>query len=141
MEGMVSKQLPDLVMKRDEEGNISDIRTWMKLLITQLLEVTHGLWIYRNVMVHDELNGIYATEGRERLQRAIEEQIECGTDELCEEDKWLMEVNLRDLNEVAGDREAYWLLAMDMARERFQIRHREHATVVVDVTEHQGEEN
>ena len=52
-----------------------------------------------------------------------------------------MEVNLRDLNEVAGDREAYWLLAIDMAQERFQIRQREQTTVVADVTEHVGEEN
>ena len=58
-------------------------------------------------------------------QFVVEEQIEYGVNELCEEDKWLMEVNLRDLNEVAGDREAYWLLAMDMAWERFQIRQRE----------------
>ena len=141
LEGMVSKQLPALVTKRDVEGNISDIGTWMTLLITKLLEVTHGLWIYRNVMVHDELNGLYATEGRERLQQAIEEQMEYGADELCEEDKWLMEINLRDLNEVAGDREAYWVMAMDMAWERFQIRHREQATAGADATEHQGEED
>ena len=34
----------------------------MSLLITQLLEITHRMWIYRNVMVHDKLNGFYATE-------------------------------------------------------------------------------
>ena len=114
---------------------------WMSLLITQLLEITHGMWIYRNVMVHDELNGFYATEGRERLQAAIEEQMADGTDDLCEEDKWLLEVNLRDLNEVSGDKEAYWLLAVDMARKRFQIRQRSRQTDNADVTEQQGEES
>ena len=141
LEGMVSKQLPGLVKDRDAEGEITDVKKWMSLLITQLLEITHGMWIYRNVMVHDELNGFYATEGRERLQAAIEEQMAHGTDDLCEEDKWLLEVNLRDLNEVSGDKEAYWLLAVDMARKRFQIRQRSRQTDNADVTEQQGEES
>ena len=29
------------------------IERWMKGLITKLLEVTHGQWLYRNVHVHD----------------------------------------------------------------------------------------
>ena len=70
LEGMVSKELPRLVQKRDLDGDIGDVDKWMTLLITQLLEVVHGMWIYRNVVVHDELNGFYAVQGREKLQRA-----------------------------------------------------------------------
>eukprot|EP00956_Cyclotella_meneghiniana_P010714 scaffold14988_cov36-Cyclotella_meneghiniana.AAC.1 len=124
LEGMVSKELPDLVFLRDVEGEIEDISKWMEILITNLLEVTHGMWIYRNVVVHDELEGFYAVKGRERLQRAVEEQQELGETNLREEDKWLLEVNLSDLDESSGVREAYWVLAIEMARKRFEIARR-----------------
>ena len=71
----------------------------MSLLITQLLEITHGIWIDRNVILHDELTGIYAVEGRDegrwqiQLQRAIKVQLEQGTNDLCKKDKWPLEVN------------------------------------------------
>ena len=121
---MVSKELPELIFVRDVEGEIEDIGKWMELLITNLLEVTHGMWIYRNVVVHDELEGFYAVQGREKLQRAVEEQQELGETNLREEDKWLLEVNLSDLDESSGVREAYWVLAVEMARKRFEIGRR-----------------
>ena len=40
---MVSKELPELIFVRDVEGEIEDIGKWMELLITNLLEVTHGM--------------------------------------------------------------------------------------------------
>ena len=74
--------------------------------------------------MHDELEGFYAVQGREKLQRAIEEQQNLGEDDLKEEDKWLLEVNLSDLDESTGVQEAYWVLAVEMARKRFDIARR-----------------
>ena len=128
LEGMVSKELPTLVFERDVEGEIDNISNWMQNLITNLLELTHGMWIYRNVVVHDELEGFYAVQGREKLQRAIEEQQALGDENLREEDKWLLEVNLSDLDEAAGVQEAYWVLAVEMARRRFEIVRRNRVT-------------
>ena len=53
--------------------------------------------------------------------RAIKEQREMGTDGLLEEDQWLMEINLRDLDSVSGEWEHYWLVAMEAAREATRI--------------------
>ena len=122
LEGMVSRELRDLVEHRGDRKKLGEANKWMEKLVVQLLEITHGLWIYRNVVVHDELNGFYALEGRERLQREIEMQLEKGDEDLCEEDKWLLEVNLSDLDYSLGDKEAYWLVAVKMARARFQLR-------------------
>ena len=44
-----------------------------------------------------------------------------GTDGLLEEDQWLMEINLGDLDEVSGEREHYWLVAMEAAREAARL--------------------
>ena len=52
----------------------------------------------------------------------IDEQLAMGEDGLKEEDKWLLEVQLDDLDgETAGEKEAYWVMAITAARERFRL--------------------
>ena len=51
------------------------------------------------------------------IQRKIEEQMEMGSDGLLDEDLWMMEVNLRDLETTPGEQEEYWLVAIRAARE------------------------
>ena len=40
----------------------------------------------------------------------------------------MLEVNLSDLDETTGVREAYWVLAVEMARKRFAIASRNRVT-------------
>jgi hypothetical protein len=42
---------------------------------------------------------------KEAIQKEIEEQMEQGRDSLLEEDQWLMEGNLGDMDESSGERE------------------------------------
>ena len=42
--------------------------------------------------------------------------MERGGDGLLEEDQWMLEVNLGDLEKTSGEREEYWLLAIKAAR-------------------------
>jgi hypothetical protein len=71
--------------------------------ITRLLELTHSLWIYRNVVVHDEEAGTHATRRKELLQTKIEWQLELGGEGLAETDQWMLEINLSDLNTSSGE--------------------------------------
>ena len=82
-----------------------------------LLEVTHGQWLYRNVQVHDRIAGTLATQRKEELQMEIERQQELGKEGLLEEDCYLAECNLGDLEETSGILETYWLLSIQAARE------------------------
>mmetsp|Transcript_18843 Transcript_18843/g.32139 ORF Transcript_18843/g.32139 Transcript_18843/m.32139 type:complete len:87 (-) Transcript_18843:203-463(-) len=66
-------------------------------LSIKLMEVTHGQWLVRNFLIHDNVSGMLALERKEDLQIAIEEQQEMGLDGLSEEDRYLMEINLDDL--------------------------------------------
>ena len=50
---------------------------------------------------------------------AIEEQQAMGLDRLAEEDKYLMEISLGDLERTSGENQAYWLLAVKAARNLF----------------------
>ncbi len=50
-----------------------------------------------------------ALERKEEIQIAVEEQQEIGLEELGGEDKYLMEINLDDLETTSGEHQAYWL--------------------------------
>ena len=86
------------------------------------MEVTHGQWLVRNFLIHDNVSGMLALERKEDLQIAIEEQQEMGLDGLAEEDRYLMEINLDDLETTSGEYQAYWLLSVKAARDAFLIR-------------------
>jgi hypothetical protein len=54
---------------------------------------------------------------KEELQREIESQQEMGMEGLIEEDQYLEEVNLEDLESTTGKRQEYWLVAIHVAWE------------------------
>ena len=51
------------------------------------------------------------------LQMEIEDQQDLGYDSLLEEDQFLAEVNLEDLENSSGERQENWLVAIRTARE------------------------
>ena len=117
MEGMVSKHLVEI--QHNYLGCIGSRRCaskWISGLITQLLQVTHSQWLYRNVVVHDRTTGTLIAEYREELLKEIDRQKEMGTDGLLQEDRYLLEINHDDWDSSNGEREEYWLLAIQAAR-------------------------
>jgi hypothetical protein len=60
--------------------------------------------------------GTHATLRKESIQQEIEEQMERGKTGLLEEDHWMMEVNLGDMENTSGEQEEYWLIAIRVAR-------------------------
>jgi hypothetical protein len=69
------------------------------------------------VQIHDDIAGTRATLRKEEIQRDIEEQMEMGTTGLLEEDQWMMEVNLGDIENSSGENEEYWFPAIRVAWE------------------------
>ena len=130
MEGMISKECRAIQQQYSTIcGAKYSVDKWARGLVTRLLEVTHGQWLYRNIQVHDSVTGTIATKKKEEIQREIERQQEQGDTGLLVEDRYLMEVNLEDLETSSGERQAYWLLAIKAAREAASIR-RQGSTVV-----------
>ena len=116
MEGMIPHRIR--AVQKDYlavVGSTWTVTSWMKGLVVKLLEVTHGQWLYRNIQVHDQVAGALASRKKEELRAAIEEVIGGKEDELAEEDKWLLEVNLDDLAVTSGEEQEYWLLAVKAA--------------------------
>ena len=95
---------------------------WARGLISKLLEITHGQWIYRNLLVHERTSGVLATKKKKDLQREIQRQQDLGVDCLADEDKFLLEIKLEDLEESSGEQQEYWLLAIKAARAIWTLR-------------------
>lgn len=123
MEGMISKEVFEIQRRATETGKAGiSIHTWGAGLVTRLLEVTHGQWLYRNVHVHDAIAGDLASKRKEEIRKRLEEQIELGEEGLAEEDKYLLEINLGDIETSSGEDQAYWLVALSTARRAWQLR-------------------
>ena len=58
---------------------------------------SNGQWLVRNFLIHDKVSGMLALDRNEELQIAIEEQQAMSLDGLAEEDRYLLEINLEDL--------------------------------------------
>jgi hypothetical protein len=64
------------------------------------------------VQIHDRVSGTWITACNKEIQLAIEAQQEMGTEDLLEEDQYLAEVHLKDLESTSGKRQEYWLIAI-----------------------------
>ena len=72
MEGMILKDITGIQKSYPESSSYHlSIECWTTGLITKLLEVTHGQWLYRNVRVHNSISGTTATLHKEEIQMEI----------------------------------------------------------------------
>ena len=88
---------------------------WVHALITKLLECTHGQWLYWNVLVHNRWSGMIVNQCKEKVLKEIEAQL-ASEEELLEEDKYLLEINIGDILIGTSNRQEYWLLAIQAAQ-------------------------
>jgi hypothetical protein len=123
MEGMISKSLRDIQSTYASfAGSCLSMTHWTTRVITKLLKITHGQWLYRCIQVHESATGTLRTARKEELQREIEAQQDMGSAGLLEDDQFLAEVNLEDLESSSGERQEYWLLAIRGAREAGRLK-------------------
>jgi hypothetical protein len=117
LKGMISKEIT-VVQRRFYalNGSCVSLEKWSSGLITWLLEITHGQWLYRNYIVHDPVSGAIVTARKEELLLEIEHQHKLGDTGLLEEDKYLAKVNLEEMESSLGERQHYWLLAIQTAQ-------------------------
>ena len=123
MEGMIPKEIREIQATFGTvSGSMMSATGWTTRLIIKLLEVVHGQWLYRCVQTHDKIRGTLATASKEELQREIEVQMEKGWSELLEEDQYLADVNLEDLENSSGESQRYWLLSVRAALEASKLQ-------------------
>ena len=75
-----------------------------------------------NYVVHDPVSGTIATAKKEELLLEIERQHKLGDARLLEEDKYLAEVKQEEMASSLGERQHYWLLAIQTAWNHYELR-------------------
>jgi hypothetical protein len=55
-------------------GTNHTLKSWETGLVIKLMEITHGQWLYRNVVEHDYVSGAIITKRKEEIQQEIEKQ-------------------------------------------------------------------
>ncbi len=103
-------------------GSARSSERWATGLITQLLQVTHGQWIYRCTLIHYRTTGTLINQHKAKLLEEITKQLSMGAELLMEDDKFLLECNLSDIVSTNGEQQEYWLLAVQAAREASQLQ-------------------
>jgi hypothetical protein len=69
MEGMICTQLVEVQHSYQTLcGTNCTLKSWATGLVIKLMEITHGQWLYRNVVMHDSVSGSLATRKREEIQ-------------------------------------------------------------------------
>lgn len=118
LEGMISRVFVEIQRQHIAiNGYENSANKWARGLVEQLLQITHGQWIYRNVVVHHKTTGMLVTQEKEKLQLEIDRQLDFGFEDLLTEDQYLLQMNLEDLEVSNGEDHVYWLLAIKHARE------------------------
>jgi hypothetical protein len=56
------------------------------------------------------------------IRRELEYQLMLGGEGVAEEDEYLLEINLDDLDNSTGEDQIYWLMALQTARKAWQIQ-------------------
>ena len=67
------------------------------------------------------MQGTQATQLKEELQQEIEAELDLGFDGWLEEDQYLAEMNLGDLENTSRKKQEYWLASVCAAQEAIQL--------------------
>eukprot|EP00956_Cyclotella_meneghiniana_P030706 scaffold78142_cov27-Cyclotella_meneghiniana.AAC.1 len=133
MEGMISVEVANVQSEMEEASQCKlTVKSLCAGLVLKLLEVTHGQWLYRNVHVHDKVSGEQAVRRKETIRAELEYQMSLGENGMAEEDRYLLELNLDDLDHSTGEDQAIWLLLLKVARKVRQLRENRRNTAAAE---------
>ena len=89
---------------------------WSKQFISKILQITHSLWIFKNISLHDKTYGYLHKKSTKEMSAEIHRLAELDPDEVPNESRFLLEVNLGELTRTYIETQAYWVTAVTAAR-------------------------
>ena len=117
MEGKLSKEIFSLqrLSLACSPSRLS-IVDWAKRLISQVLQISHAQWIFRNVSLHDNKTGYLRNEQRREVLAEVDRLSQLDPSQIPESSKYLLEIDFSSFkNENLVD-QSYWLFAMRAAK-------------------------
>ena len=116
MEGQVSKYFYKMQSIHLAFGTIYlNGEDWVKKTISQVLQITHSQWIYRNFSFHNKRRGYLRRQDIKEMMVKIENLLETRPDEVPTESKFLLEFDHGKLARSNIHDQTYWVVAMEAA--------------------------
>lgn len=88
---------------------------WAKALITKLLNVSHSQWMYRNFSLHSKSKGHLNLAHQADVLTEIAQLSECNPEDVPVESRFLLEVEIINLDTKSNTHQEYWISAMKAA--------------------------
>jgi hypothetical protein len=89
---------------------------WMKKFISQLLQISHSQWMFRNFVLHDRVRGYLRLQERRSVLQEIDRLVDCDPDDIPRESRFLLEMDFQTLYHSSFEKQSYWVRAMKAAR-------------------------
>ena len=70
------------------------VSSWLKGYASKLLEMTHAQWIFRCITKHHQTKGMIVLKPTEDLLQEVERQLSMGADNVPEDDRWMLELDM-----------------------------------------------
>lgn len=117
LEGKVSNEIRNIqALYLAQTNTRMSVDTWMSKFVSQLLDISHSQWIYRNIAVHHHTRGSIQLAHRKEILAEIERQLHLPMSEIPESYRFLLEVSPHELERDHPTQQSYWLLAIQAAR-------------------------
>ena len=88
---------------------------WAKRLISQILQMSHGQWVFRNVSLHDSQQGYIRAKQRREVLAEIDQLSHLDPGQLPAASRYLMEIDFSTMEKDTLVNQSYWLFSMRAA--------------------------
>ena len=88
---------------------------WMRKLISTLLNMSHTQWLFRNFSLHNKIRGHLHLSHRADVLAEIATLSNSRPEDIPEESKFLLELEVVELDRASLSQQEYWVTAMKAA--------------------------
>jgi hypothetical protein len=85
---------------------------WTAHFISNLLHITHGQWIYRNISRHHHIYGLLKSTKCRELLREIVKFMRVDPEDVPEESRFLLEIDFQQFQHERTEKQSYWVHAI-----------------------------
>jgi hypothetical protein len=93
-----------------------------KKFISKLLHVPHSQWIFRNISLHNKINGYLHKKNSEEIMLELKSLAGIAPDDILVESRFLLEINFSELSKFHIESQKYWILAVNAALAAYQCQ-------------------
>jgi hypothetical protein len=88
---------------------------WTKLFISKILQITHSLWIYLNISLHNKCHRYLHKKKSEEILKEVEALLDLALEDIPAESRFLLKINYTNLATFHAETQKYWTLAVRAA--------------------------